>query len=69
VNLRGHDHGAVGGVVSLLIDVNDELHSFFSPQTLCSQRITKKINEGRRHKDTLIVFDYIRKLACWMSVT
>jgi hypothetical protein len=51
------------GVVSLLLDVNDELHSFFSPQTLCSQRITKKINEGRRHKDTLIVFDYVRKLA------
>lgn len=51
------------GVVSLLIDVNDEFHSFFSPQTLCSQRITKKIKEGRRHKDTLIVFDYIRKLA------
>jgi hypothetical protein len=51
------------GVVSLLINVNDELHSFFNAQTLCSQRITKKINEGTRHKDTLIVFDYIRRLA------
>jgi hypothetical protein len=51
------------GFVSLLFDVNNEFRSFFSPQTLCSQRIVKKINEGRRHKDTLIVFDNIRKLA------
>jgi hypothetical protein len=51
------------GFVSLLFDVNNEFRSFFSPQTLCSQRIVKKINEGRRHKDTLIVFDRIRNLA------
>jgi hypothetical protein len=51
------------GFVSLLFDVYDEFRSFFSPQTLCSQRIVKKVNEGRRHKDTLIVFDTIRNLA------
>ena len=51
------------GFVSLLFDVNNEFRSSFSPQTLCSQRITKKINEGRRHKDTQIVFDPIRNLA------
>lgn len=51
------------GFVSLLFNVNNEFRSFFSPQTLCSQRIVKKTNEGRRHKDTLIVFDRIRNLA------
>jgi hypothetical protein len=51
------------GFVSLLFDVNNEFRSLFSPQTLCSQRIVKKINEGRRHKDSLIIFDTIRKLA------
>lgn len=50
------------GFVSLLFNVNDQLQSFFNPQTLCSERITKKINEGRRHKDTLIVYDYVRHL-------
>ncbi len=51
------------GFVSLLFDVNNEFRSFFNPQTLCSERIMKKINEGRRHKDTLIVFDKVRNLA------
>jgi hypothetical protein len=51
------------GFVSLLIDVDNELRSVFSPQTLCSQQISKRINEGRRHKDTQIVFDDVRKLA------
>jgi len=50
------------GVVSLLFNVNNEFQSIFNPQTLCSQRITKKVNEGGRHKDTLIVFDYVRHL-------
>jgi hypothetical protein len=49
--------------VSLLYDVNNEFRSFFSPQSLCSQRMTKKIKEGRRQEDTLIVFDAIRNLA------
>lgn len=51
------------GVVSLLYRVEDEFHSFFDPHTLCSERISKKINEGRRHKETQIHFDYARKLA------
>jgi hypothetical protein len=51
------------GFVSLLFDVQNEFRSLFDPQTLCSSRITKKINEGRRHKDTSIVFDRVRKLA------
>ena len=51
------------GFVSLLFNVDNEFRSVFDPQTLCSQRISKKINEGRRHKETEIVFDSKRKLA------
>ena len=51
------------GFVSLLYDVQNEFRSFFDPRTLCSQRISKKINEGRRHKETAIVFDSARNLA------
>jgi hypothetical protein len=51
------------GFVSLLFNVQNEFRSFFNPQTLCSQRISKKINEGRRHKETEIVFDPQRKRA------
>jgi hypothetical protein len=51
------------GFVSLLYDVNNQFRSFFSPQTLCAQRIMKNIHEGSRHKDVLIVFDTIRNLA------
>lgn len=51
------------GFVSLLYNVQNEFHSLFDPQTGCSRRITKKINEGRRHKDTSILFDSARRLA------
>lgn len=51
------------GFVSLLYDVEDEFHSFFNPATVCSESITKRINEGRRRKETRIQFDYARKLA------
>lgn len=51
------------GFVSLLFNVQNEFRSLFDPTTLCSSRITKRINEGRRHKETSIVFDRVRKLA------
>lgn len=51
------------GFVSLLYNVENEFHSIFDSQTTCSERIMKKINEGRRRKDTQIVFDSARKLA------
>ena len=51
------------GFVSLLFSVQNEFRSFFNPRTLCSERISKKINEGRRHKETEIVFDSKRKRA------
>jgi hypothetical protein len=51
------------GFVSLLYNVQNEFRSVFDPSSLCSRRITKKINEGRRHKETEIVFDESRRLA------
>jgi hypothetical protein len=49
--------------VSLLFDVDDVYRSTSSRQTLCSDGIVKKVNEGRRHRDTHIAFDYGRKQA------
>ncbi len=51
------------GFVSLLYKVQDVYRSVFNARTLCSQRISKTINEGRRHKITHIVFDASRHLA------
>ena len=51
------------GFVSLLFDVDNVFRATSSPQTLCSEKIVKKVNEGKRHKDTQIAFDYTRKLA------
>jgi len=51
------------GFVSLLFNVDNEFRSVFNPQTLCSEKISKKISEGRRRKETEIVFDPQRKLA------
>jgi len=51
------------GTVSLLYKLQDDYHSYFNPQTLCSQRISKKINEGRRHRDVDISFDGNRGVA------
>ena len=51
------------GFVSLLYNLNDEFHSQFDPQTLCSRQISKTTNEGRRHKSTQIVFDGARGVA------
>jgi hypothetical protein len=51
------------GFVPLLFNVNDVFRATSSPQTLCSEGITKKVYEGHRHKDTQIAFDYARKKA------
>jgi hypothetical protein len=51
------------GVVSLVYNIDNEFRSLFDPHTLCSIKIHKKINEGRRHRDTRIVFDPAKKLA------
>ena len=51
------------GFVSLVFNVDNQFRSDFDPKTLCSEKISKKINEGRRRKETEIVFDAQRKLA------
>jgi hypothetical protein len=51
------------GFVSLVYQVNDEFHSLFDPTNICSLQISKSIQEGRRRKETRIVFDSQRKLA------
>jgi hypothetical protein len=51
------------GFVSLLYQVHDEFNSVFDPTNICSLRISKSIQEGRRRKETRIVFDSQRKLA------
>jgi hypothetical protein len=51
------------GFVPMLFSVDNLFRATSSQQTLCSQGIVKKVNEGHRHKDTQIKFDYARKLA------
>ena len=51
------------GFVSLVYRVENEFHSFFDPQSICSLQIHKRIQEGRRKKDTRIVFDAAQKCA------
>jgi hypothetical protein len=51
------------GFVFLLFAVNNVFRATSSRQTLCSENIVKNVSEGRRHKDTKIIFDYPRKLA------
>jgi hypothetical protein len=51
------------GFVSMLYALNDEFRSRFNPDTLCSSGISKRVVEGRRRKQTEIVFDSSRHLA------
>src|SRR5579872_1408538 len=50
------------GFVSVLYKVEDDFKSVLNPDTLCSLQISKRINEGHRHKQTEITFDPARKL-------
>ncbi|MGH9454751.1 MAG: DUF3108 domain-containing protein [Terriglobia bacterium] len=51
------------GFVSLIYNLNDQFRSRVDPQTLCSQEISKQVSEGRRRKQTQIVFDSARRMA------
>lgn len=51
------------GFASLLFRLQDTFNSFFDPQTLCSNRITKMISENSRHREINIVFNAERGLA------
>ncbi|MCI0421246.1 MAG: DUF3108 domain-containing protein [Acidobacteria bacterium] len=45
------------GIVSTLFKVVDVFESFFHTRELCSRRIVKQIQEGRRNRDTVVTFD------------
>ena len=51
------------GFASLLFKVQDDFDSFFNPQTLCSRRILKKVNENSRRREINIVFNADRGVA------
>jgi Protein of unknown function (DUF3108) len=51
------------GAVSMLYALNDEFRSRLNPDTMCSYGISKRVAEGRRRKQTQIVFDGARQLA------
>lgn len=45
------------GIVSALFKVVDVFESMFQAKELCSRRIVKRIQEGRRNRETIVVFD------------
>ena len=51
------------GFASLLFKVQDDFDSIFNPQTLCSQRILKKVSENSRRREISIVFNTDRGVA------
>ena len=55
-----HVHGVAesSGAVTLLYRVRDRFDSYFDPRTFCSSKLIKHTEEGLRHRDTQITFDY-----------
>jgi hypothetical protein len=51
------------GTVGLLYHVDDRFDAWLNPQTFCSRRIQKHVEEGSRRVETTTDFDYARKLA------
>jgi len=48
------------GSVAVLYPVHDVFESFLDPTTFCSHTISKRTQEGTRHVDTNIMFNYQR---------
>ena len=46
------------GVVNALYGIHDRFEAYFNPKTFCSQRVAKHTEEGSRHRDTHVQFDY-----------
>jgi hypothetical protein len=46
------------GLVNALYGIHDRFEAYFNPKTFCSQRISKHTEEGSRHRDTHVHFDY-----------
>jgi hypothetical protein len=60
---RVRGSGNSTGTVGLLYHVDDRFDAWFNPQTFCSRRIQKHIEEGSRRVETATDFDYERKQA------
>jgi hypothetical protein len=48
------------GVVAMLFRVQDRFESYFDATSICSYSLNKHTEEGSRHRDTQIAFDYKR---------
>lgn len=53
------------GFASVLFKVHDDFHSFFNPQTLCTQRISKTVEENKKHRQIEIAFNPTRGVALY----
>jgi hypothetical protein len=51
------------GFAALLFKLQDYFEAYFDPQTLCSQRISKKVSENSRHREINITFNHARGVA------
>jgi hypothetical protein len=49
------------GFVARLFRVHDTFQSFFDPKTFCSAELSKHTEEGARHRDSKLQFDYDRR--------
>jgi hypothetical protein len=60
---RVRAYGNSTGTVGLLYHVDDRFDAWLNPQTFCSRRIQKHIEEGFRRVETTTDFDYARHQA------
>jgi hypothetical protein len=70
INGEQHIHGTADsiGFVSLLYHVHDLFDAYFNPQTFCSLRIQKHVEEGFRRVENTTTFDAARKTAVMQQV-
>src|SRR6516225_6299887 len=52
---------AATGFVARLFRVHDTFQSFFEPKTFCPAELSKHTEEGARHRDSKLQFDYDRR--------
>ncbi len=53
--------------VSTLYRVEDHFESFVSSGDFCSLRMSKKINEGRRHRESIVEVSPAQRIARWQD--
>lgn len=60
---RIHGSAEASGVVALLYPVHDRFQSAFNRTTFCSQTLSKHSEEGFHARETLIHYDYARRVS------